>query len=95
MFQMIVRVILIKFSPDNLRTVTDAMRNVLFEISFLLAGLTLNIHRVYLVYTMSFVIILLVSSLLWILIGHKHYRKIETINTGKEGYETKELLREE
>ena len=40
---MIVRVILIKFSPDNLRSVTDAMRNVLFEISFLLAGLTLKI----------------------------------------------------
>ena len=33
---MVVRVILIKFSPDNLRTVTDAMRNMLFESSYAL-----------------------------------------------------------
>ena len=92
MFQMVVRVILIKFSPDNLRTVTDAMRNMLFESSYALAGLTIKIHRLYLVYTLSFVIFMLIFSLLWILIGHRHYRNIKTVSTRIGAYETKDLL---
>ena len=43
-FNIAVRVILIKFAPDNLRTVTEAMRNLIFEISYLLAGLTVKIN---------------------------------------------------
>ena len=94
-FNIAVRVILIKFAPDNLRTVTDAMRSLIFETSFLLAGLTVKINNVYLVYTFPFITTLQIGSLLWVLIGHRHYQNIETINTGKEGHEIKELLGEE
>ena len=95
MFQMVVRVILIKFSPDNLRTVTVAMRNMAYGSSYALAGLTIKLHRLYLVYTLSFVIFMFICSLLWILIGHRHYRNKKTAITRKEEYETKELLGQE
>ena len=92
---MVVRVILIKFAPDSMRTVTDAMRGLIFEISYLLAGLTIKINNLYVVYTFSFITTLLICSLLWIFIGHRRYRNIERVSIGKEGYEITELLGEE
>ena len=80
-FNVVTRSMLVKFAPDNMRTIADSIRNMLFEVSLLLAGLTIKLHQLYLTYTLSFLLLLIICCTLWILFHHHKYRNIEIIDT--------------
>ena len=91
-FHVAARAMLVQFVPDNMRTVTDAFRHALMDCGYMLAGITLQFHQLYLTYSLTFMMILIFFCLSWILIESNRYRNIQVINTGNREEETEELL---
>ena len=91
-FHVAVRAMLVKFVPDNMRTIADAFRHTLMEMGYMLGGITLKFHQLYFTYSLTFLVIIIVFCLFWVLIESDQYRNIRTISTENKGEEKEELL---
>ena len=75
-FHVAVRAMLVKFVPDNMRTIADAFRSTLMAMGFMLGGIALKFHQSYITYSLTFLVIIIVFCIWWILIESNQYRNI-------------------
>lgn len=71
---------LAKFVPDNIQTVTEAIRNALFELSYMVAGLSVKLPSSYFPEAMICMAVLIFFAIMWLLYDHKKYKQVKIIS---------------
>ena len=84
-FHIMSRSMLAKFVPENIQTVTEAIRNSLFELSYMIAGLCVKLPATYMPEFMISVAFLMSFALAWLLVNDNKYKNIEVITVDKSG----------
>lgn len=79
-FHIISRSMLAKFVPDNIQTVTEAIRNALFELSYMVAGLSVKLPSSYFPEAMICMAVLIFFAIMWLLYDHKKYKQVKIIS---------------
>jgi len=78
-FHIMSRSMLAKFVPENVQTVTEAIRNSLFEVSYLVAGLSVRLPDTHMTEFMMTFAILIAVAFAWLLVEADRYKKIQVI----------------
>lgn len=78
-FHIMSRSMLAKFVPENIQTVTEAIRNSLFELSYMIAGLCVKLPATYMPEFMISVAFFTTFALAWLLVNDEKYKNIEII----------------
>lgn len=78
-FHIMSRSMLAKFVPENIQTVTEAIRNSLFELSYLIAGLCVKLPDTYMPEFMLTVAFFMTFALAWLFVNANKFKKIEVI----------------
>ena len=79
LFHVLSRSMLAKFVPENVQTIIEAIRNSLFELSYMFGGLLLRVTLSYLSESMTLFSVLLFLSMVWYLCHFKMYLNIQVI----------------
>ena len=79
LFHVLSRSMLAKFVPENVQTIIEAIRNSLFELSYMFGGLLLRVTLSYLSESMILFSVLLFLSMVWYLCHFKVYLDIQAI----------------
>merc|ERR1719457_295341 len=82
-FHIMSRSMLAKFVPENIQTVTEAIRNSLFELSYLIAGLCVQLPDTYMTEFMLTVAFLMTFALAWLIVNAEKFKYIEVIQIDK------------
>lgn len=78
-FQIMSRSMLAKFVPENIQTVSEAIRNSLFELSYLMAGLCVELPDTYMATYMLVLSVFTVFVLSWLLVNTNKFKEIRII----------------
>ena len=79
LFHVLSRSMLAKFVPENVQTIIEAIRNSLFELSYMFGGLLLRVTLSYLSESMILFSVLLFLSMVWYLCHFKVYLDIQDV----------------
>ena len=78
-YHIILRSMLAKFVPENIQTVTEAIRNASFELAYTIAGIGLKFPSNYFIQSIFGMAIILSFAIVWYLADGKTYRNIKMI----------------
>ena len=78
-FQILSRSMIGKFVPENIQTVTEAIRNALFELSYMLSGLLVMISSQYMTQTMTIMAMIIIIHLAWYICEQRTFRNIQVM----------------
>ena len=78
-FMIMSRSMLAKFVPENIQTVSEAIRNSLFELSYVMAGLCVELPDTYMTTSMLVLSVLMVFVLSWLLVNTNKFKEIKVI----------------
>ena len=78
-FHIMSRSMLAKFVPENIQTVTEAIRNSLFELSYLVAGLCVKLPDTYMPEFMLTVAFVMTFALAWLIVNAEKFKNIRVI----------------
>ena len=84
LFHVLSRSMLAKFVPENVQTIIEAIRNSLFELSYMFGGLLLRVTSLYLFESMIFFSVLLLLSMIWYVCQFKVYMNIQTVHVKRK-----------
>ena len=70
---------LAKFVPENIQTVAEAIRNSLFEGSYLVAGLCVKLPVAYMSETLATAAFVIIMALVWLVVNREPLKNIEII----------------
>ena len=87
-FHIISRVMLAKFVPENIQSITEGFRNALFDLAAFLSGLSVMLPVTYLPQTMFAMVVLICVSLAWYISEEQAYRNIKVIDVNYENIPT-------
>ena len=76
LFHIISRVMLAKFVPEDIQSITEGFRNALFELAAFLNGLSVMLPVTYLPQTMFAMVVMICVSLAWYITEEQAYRNI-------------------
>ena len=79
LFHVLSRSMLAKVVPENVQTVIEAIRNSLFELSYLFGGILLEMASLYLSESMILFSLLLLLSMAWYVCQYKVYMNIQVV----------------
>ena len=79
-FYIMSRAMLIKFVPENIQSITQGLRNALFEMAILLSGLCVMLPVKYLSQTMFGMLVIVCVSLAWYIAEEHSYRDVQVID---------------
>lgn len=79
-FHIISRSMLAKLVPHNIQAFTDATRNILFELSFMIAGLSIKLSSLYMLEFGITVGIICIICIVWLVLHSERYKKIELVS---------------
>lgn len=73
------RSMLAKFVPENIQTVTEAIRNGLFELSYLIAGLCVKLPDTFMSEFMVTIAFFMTLALSWLLVSAERFKNIKVM----------------
>ena len=79
-FHILSRSILAKFVPENVQSITEGIRNALFETAAFLSGLPVTLSATYLSQSMFALAVILCASMAWYIVEEKEYRNIKVVD---------------
>ena len=79
-FHILSRSILAKFVPENVQSITEGIRNALFETAAFLSGLPVTLSATYLSQSMFALAVILCASMAWYIVEEKEYRHIKVVD---------------
>lgn len=78
-FQSISKAILAKFVPENIQTLTEAIRNALFELSYMVAGLAVKFSATFVTPVTISMAAVIVVLLVWFIYESKVFKNIKIV----------------
>ena len=78
-FHIMSRSMLAKFVPENIQTVSEAIRNSLFELSYVMAGLCIELSDMYMTTSLLVLSVFMVFVLAWLLVNTNKFKEIKVI----------------
>lgn len=91
-FHVVSRSLLLKFVPTEIRTVTDALRNTLFELSYALVGASVKLGSDYTTIMLSFLSFVIALFTVWFLCNRECYKQEPEFDGGFDGEASDKLL---